>query len=520
MMNDELNRLKEENNNLKQENETLKSSLEVYKLVSSISNSLEDYYTDKYLVEYNKILNKRLSEVNDHLEELKNEYNDLSLQLTSFSSQLKSNQEYAALYEKLNKMIDDNNLILKQQTEEYDKGHKVYLDKQQVLKDATLGYYSTIVKSMEPLVDPALVMTNVEFVMGQLKATLYSLILECRNLNFQDMKNLRKLEELETKIVNENKNIEEEKNQIADKVKSKSKEEITSLQQDLQKEIVLNEKLYAELKETFEKVMKKDIKDIVEQVKYNKMVEKSSKEITCIIEQTLKEKLTSLESQDTLTNLLMYKQLELKKLLEEKTYLSKKAKRYDSLKKEENDLYTNYLEASKNIDMLMDFIDSAALSIAENDAYKTCVDRYEYLKKEEINAQDEYNKIIAEDKKIEANRIDYMHVGYSEDEIKKYTEKLNRNNVIKNQLAGQLRQIRDEIREIESNPSNLKLMAVLREKEFAEAHLPTLYNFLRSLKVKVEQEKDELKSLEESLKDYDKIINRILVLQDEINNSQ
>ena len=83
-----------------------------------------------------------------------------------------------------------------------------------------------------------------------------------------------------------------------------------------------------------------------------------------------------------------------------------------------------------------------------------------------------------------------------------------------------LRQIRDEIREIESNPSNLKLMAVLREKEFAEAHLPTLYNFLRSLKVKVEQEKDELKSLEESLKDYDKIINRILVLQDEINNSQ
>ena len=84
MMNDELNRLKEENNNLKQENETLKSSLEVYKLVSSISNSLEDYYTDKYLVEYNKILNKRLSEVNDHLEELKNEYNDLSLQLTSF----------------------------------------------------------------------------------------------------------------------------------------------------------------------------------------------------------------------------------------------------------------------------------------------------------------------------------------------------------------------------------------------------------------------------------------------------
>ena len=332
------------------------------------------------------------------------------------------------------------------------------------------------------------------------------------------MKNLRKLEELETKIVNENKNIEEEKNQIADKVKSKSKEEITSLQQDLQKEIVLNEKLYAELKETFEKVMKKDIKDIVEQVKYNKMVEKSSKEITCIIEQTLKEKLTSLESQDTLTNLLMYKQLELKKLLEEKMYLSKKAKRYDSLKKEENELYTNYLEASKNIDMLMDFIDSAALSIAENDAYKTCVDRYEYLKKEEINAQ--YNKIIAEDKKIEANRIDYMHVGYSEDEIKKYTEKLNRNNVIKNQLAGQLRQIRDEIREIESNPSNLKLMAVLREKEFAEAHLPTLYNFLRSLKVKVEQEKDELKSLEESLKDYDKIINRILVLQDEINNSQ
>ena len=90
--------------------------------------------------------------------------------------------------------------------------------------------------------------------------------------------------------------------------------------------------------------------------------------------------------------------------------------------------------------------------------------------------------------------------------------------MLKNELSIKLREVKDAIRDFEKDHRNIKLVTVLREKEFVEARLSTLYNNLRDLKVKINRVKEELKSLEIELEKYNSICERISVLENELQN--
>ena len=78
--------------------------------------------------------------------------------------------------------------------------------------------------------------------------------------------------------------------------------------------------------------------------------------------------------------------------------------------------------------------------------------------------------------------------------------------------------IQRKIRNFEKDHNNIKLVSVLREKDFVEARLANIYNMLRDLKVKTNSIKEEIKNLEIALENYETISNRINELENELNN--
>jgi hypothetical protein len=170
---------------LKKENQKLKIELEAFKLTQGSTLTVEQYFTKKYLEQYNDILNYRVFQIDKDIEELEREYNNLSLEVEQIQDIAAMNEQYQQEIEKLKVVKEQNETRLNELKAKYQAVYSQYISKQDVLKNATLGYYKIILRSMKNNEDLSLVMTNVEFVMQQLSEQLYLLILECRALKFQ-----------------------------------------------------------------------------------------------------------------------------------------------------------------------------------------------------------------------------------------------------------------------------------------------------------------------------------------------
>ena len=209
MMNGPQDIILKEIEDLKQENKRLKIELEAFKLTQGSTLTIEQYYTKKYLEQYNEILNYRVFQIEKDIENLKTEYDNLSIEVEQINDIAAMNEQYQQEIEKLKKVKEENEIKLNEIKAKYQAVYSQYRSKQDVLKNATLGYYKTILRSMENNEDLSLVMTNVEFVMQQLSEQLYLLILECRALKFQSDALEKVLNETLEAVEKENNLIEE-----------------------------------------------------------------------------------------------------------------------------------------------------------------------------------------------------------------------------------------------------------------------------------------------------------------------
>ena len=170
---------------LKKENNKLKIELEAFKLTQGSTLTIEQFFVKKYLEEYTEILNKRVRQIDKDIENLKVEYDNLALEVEQVQDIAAMNQQYQEELNKLDLVKRANETKLNELKAKYMAVKSQYLSKQDVLKNATLGYYKTILRSLENMEDSSLIMANVDFVMHQLSDQLYLLILECRALSFQ-----------------------------------------------------------------------------------------------------------------------------------------------------------------------------------------------------------------------------------------------------------------------------------------------------------------------------------------------
>ncbi|MBE6130569.1 MAG: hypothetical protein E7183_02505 [Erysipelotrichaceae bacterium] len=503
---------------LKKENSKLKIELEAFKLTQGSTLTIEQFFVKKYLEEYTEILNKRVRQIDNDIDALKVEYDNLALEVEQVQDIATMNAQYQEELNKLELIKRANDTKLNELKAKYTAIKSQYLSKQDVLKNATIGYYKTILRSLENTEDLSLVMTNVEFVMQQLSDQLYLLILECRALSFQCSNMEKVLYETEEAIIKENTLIEENTKVILSKIENRTNEEIGFMQENILNEIKQRETLRNELIETFEIIKERDIKYILDTVNYHRLKEVSSAEISNVVEKIVNERTTNLKSQDTLRNLRTIKQMELNSLLKEKEQLLKYKKRYDFLKEKENNYYNTYVEASKYYDELVEFLDSATLAITENAYFTIANKQYDALKSSEKEIEAQY-KIVSE-KLTNTQKLhdEKLLAGIHGVEISELSQSISELNALKNELSTKLREVKDAIRDFEKDHRNIKLVTVLREKEFVEARLSTLYNNLRDLKVKINRVKEELKSLEIELEKYNSICERISVLENELQN--
>ena len=518
MMNTPQDIILKELEELKKENSELKIELEAFRLTQGATLTIEQYFTKKYLEEYNEILNYRIFEIDKDIESLKTEYKNLELEVEEIQDIAVMNEQYKAEINKLESVKKANESKLNELKAKFMAVKSQYLSKQEVLKNATLGYYKTILRSLDNPEDPNLVMMNVEFVMQQLSDQLYLLILECRALSFQSDALEAKVFEAEEEIFKENTLIEENTKAILSKIASRTNEEIGVMQANILLEIKQRETLKKELIETFEIIKERDIKYLLDTVNYHRLKQVSNAEISSLIEDIVKNKTNSLKSQDTLNNLKTIKQMELNSLLKEKEMLDAYKKRYDYLKEKQNKYYKTYVEASRCYDELVEFLDSSTLAITENAYFSLANKKYHSLKATEKEIEAQYK--IATDNLINTQKLheEKLLAGIHGVEINEISQRISELNALKNELSIKLREVKDEIRNFEKDHNNIKLVSVLREKDFVEARLANIYNMLRDLKVKTNSIKEEIKNLEIALENYENISNRINELENELNN--
>lgn len=518
MMNNPQDMLIKEIEELKKQNSDLKIELEAFRLTQGSTLTVEQYFTKKYLEEYAEILNYRLYQVDKDIENLKNEHNNLQLEVEEIQDIAVMNEQYQEEIKKLEEVRKTNESKLNELKAKFAAVKSQYLSKQDVLKNATLGYYKTILRSLENSDDLSLVMTNVEFVMQQLSDQLYLLILECRALSFQSDALEQVVFETEEEINKENKQIEENTKAILSKIAKRTNEEIGAMQASINEEIKQREILKNELVETFEVIKDRDIKLILDTVNYHKLKQLSTAEISDIVEKLVIEYTTNLKSQDTLKNLKTMKQMELSGLIKEKEQLDNYKVKYKILKEKEDKYYNTYVEASRYYDELVEFLDSSTLAISENAYFTLANKKYIQLKESEKEIEAQHN--IASDNLMKAQKLheEKLLAGIHGVEINNLSQKISEYNLLKNELSVKLREVKDAIRNFENDHNNIKLVSVLRDKEFVEAKLANLYNKLRDLKVKINSIKEEIKSLEIALENYNKVSERIAKLENELNN--
>ena len=93
-------------NDLKQENEKLKIELEAFKLTQGKTLSIEQYFTQKYLERYTQILNNRIKSIDKDINELQQEYENLSIEVANLSDIVMMNEQYQAELKKLEDEIE------------------------------------------------------------------------------------------------------------------------------------------------------------------------------------------------------------------------------------------------------------------------------------------------------------------------------------------------------------------------------------------------------------------------------
>lgn len=512
----DLTSLMDENEALKEENERLKNELS--KALVNASLTIDGYYKQKYLDNYIEIRKTRLEEIDNTIKGYQDSILEIKENIKKMDEIVEKNEAYLSKLSILQQTYNDNLKEVENKKQELNEVSSRLKNKQLLLTNATLGYYNAIVKSMNPLTNPELVLTTVSFAMHQLKDQLYDLVLDCTSLNLKKMKLEDEFENLVTLKNKENSILLDEQVDLTLQIESKTKDEFEQDIQDLQNKINECYALQKELSITYDVIKEKDLKNILDTIHKEQLKETPNVELVVIMEELIENLCSSLRSQDTLENLRQAKQIKLGQLMEKRSVLSINKERYTYLKALEKEYCDSYVDANRNLDQLIDFLDSAILAINENEYYFNVVRKYNELKVEEKQVEAQYTLALSSYTEALKLRTDSALYTYTPEEYKNLTNKINSLNEAKNRLNDELKEIRNKILAIEVDHNNLKLMIVLREKEKIEAGLPPLYESLRCLKQKITSVRSELVTLDEEMKDLDNVNKQIELILYELNN--
>ena len=503
-------------NKLQAENTALKENILINSSIESTPKTLEDYYSRKYLETFKRVRKARLEQVKNEIKELTNKKVNVDYEIDHAQELIKENNIIQTKVLELQAKFDKNKKTIENQASKIYEKKANLLKKQENLKDNTLKYYDVIYKTLNPIGDNVTILQNIDFVYNMFLTTLYDENIKCRELNLDIMNDELNYENLIDTLRSENEKLLVELDTETKKLRNIDVEDLEESRDSLVQEIAIKNRLLNELDETYIELKDKDIKSIIDKISYLKVIGKSQPDIAVEASIYLKKLEDNLKSTDTIKHTRAIKELELKNLIEEKNNLEKTVSKYRNLKQDLDYMQERYNKASKNLDILVDYIDNVTLAVSENLFYYDTVKQYEDMKKDladkkalHAEKDQQYQKLL--DKKLEMKDPTIQELQPILDELKDLQTE-------KNELSSEITRITDQKNKLETSPAALKILCVVKEKELAESSLATLFDKLRKLSGAIEKTHQKLDSFKKSLADYDELLSRIEVLKDEINN--
>lgn len=512
----EIEILKKRINQLEKENNQLKNDLAVYKLTQGTNISLEQYYFNQYLEQFNEIKNTRLAAIDQELNNFENELNILSEEIKDLDAYATLNETYQLEIAAIKNKKDENNERLSILEQECFAINNQLKHKQNVLKNATVGYYKTIIKILND--NQNNVLSNVEFVIEQLKVQLYDLVLECRNDNFTYMQMSKELEQLHQQLEYDNHLLEQQLNDLLAKIKTASLIEISTIKDGIVNAIDQRIRLKQEIIDTLEQCKERDLKLITDKINFYQISKKSRLELTNLLDTLITSLCNDLKKQDTFNNLKVMKEIKLSTLINKQHKLETAKLKFEELKQKEEKYYETYVTVSKYYDQLVDFLDHTLLTINENDYFKDIVNCYNNLNQEILETTTQYNIVLNNIAKLEQDYHEHSLHHFRHAEVKKINTSLSQLNGEKDRLSIVLATLNEELKNLEQNHKNIELLEVIKDKEFVESRINQLYQNLRKLKVQITKVKEELTALNPLMLEYESLSVAIKELENENNN--
>lgn len=510
----ELQELIDENDRLLSENDNLKNQLLAAKAASEADSTLEEYYANKYLSLHDKVRKMREKEIETKIVEYENNKLKLVDQELNFGRALDKDEEF-----------NQRNKELEKQEREVSARSYDLNKKQKSIQDF---YDSRIKSNIEPLFakyDELLKQlysgNNISGLYASIITDIrssYPLASELRELNVKKEEELAQIKAEIEQLKLEKEALKEKRDHLLDDIKNDFDNEISEMSDHYSNTIELENKLKQELAETFDALKESNVRDIIDQTNYYKLTGTPLNEASELIEKLIDKKIEELKSQETFASLKAHKEVRLADINLELNKLDEINERLEKLVAKENYLYKIYIEAANAVDEIVDFLDQSTLAIEENQIYSDVVKRYISAKQRVDDYRIEYERLNQKFDQLSQEKKEKTMCAFPEEEIQNITSRLAEVNADRFKIGGYLADAKYEIEEIEKNYENLKLLAVLRERDYAQSKLPTMYKNLRELKFKLNNLKLKERELQSSLTDYEALKAEKERLTDEINN--
>ncbi len=507
----ELQALFDEIDRLKKENQELKDKVLAMNMINNSSTSLEEFLTNKYLVLHNAILQSKLKETENKIKAYEINKRELVDSNISIETILAKDEEYE---KKNDELLKENDAINR---------HILELNKK---KESIIDFYTSRLRDLElPIIsryNSLIQNLNKDYIAVELNKYVadlessYPISIEAKKLYKRMNDEIEQIENEKLHYLEKKDELDSKQDNLVNSARQSFETYINKMMEHYDSTIELEEKLKEEIANEFERIKETNLKNILSQINYYKLLEVKNQDISERIEKLIDHLINQLSLDETMDNLKMNKKVRLNEINIELERLAPDYKALQKLKDIENHYYEIYISSSNAIDELVDYLDNASLAISECEKYSEVVKKYLDLKKKEVDYKQHYDKLNKDFNQIEKERQEKSLCAFPDDEIRELTTELAKINSERFKLTGKMEDVKYEIDKIEKSYSNLQLLTVLKEKAYVEEKLPIMYNNLRNLKLKISDYKYSEAELEKKLKNYKKLVIEKERLEDEL----
>lgn len=478
---------------------------------SSISN-LSSYLVEYYTKEHNKLASKiifRYNELINKAKELSEVTKDLLINFV-LDSVLKEDEKSSLL--NIQNDIKSNLLTIQKEEKNVESLVSSYNYLQSSIKKVTLGYYDTILKALNTQNNSSLINSNITFVITNLQKSVYSNVLEARDILFIINSKTFDLYKLKDKINEENNVLSNEYDELVNKYTISHKSLLNNQLDEYSHSISNNELLLKEYTSYLNNKLESNVNNIKDLVKYYYCLNKSLEEISNLVNKVITNQLSLLDSEEAISSLRSSKQKALQLLKDSLNSLDKYYVDSCKLKDELTFLENSYEVVSSNIDKLFEYSSSSKLAIDENEEYTNIILKYETLIDKIDDLKSNEQEYLASIKKLKDGSDSIYYQNISKADKEKYKNEYTKLTELLDSNTSKLTNYEKELNSIINNPRYIKLLNVYNKTKAIEANILELSNKQDKLANMIYEKKELLTSMLPYLEERDnniKLINEL-----------